>query len=467
MTSQRAGIVATNVANSTTIGYVSRSLILSENIVGGASAGVMSLGVARSVNEGLSAERRALGSDLSQADMLASTWSTISSRIGNTTDSYGLFSLFSDFETALSNLANSPESGADMSAVYQSATSLVKEFHDLYNFTVSMRSDTDAQIAEGVETVNAALRGIEEINGKIAKIDRTSEQAAALMDERGRLLDQISEYLPIQTLQRDSGAIDVVTPEGVFLLQGRARPIEFNPAGAFGPGNTLANGDLSGISVQGISLTPGSSSYGAVSSGLFGALFTLRDQDLPALSAQLDTLAEDLVARLSDDSIDPTKTPGAQGLFIDSDGSGDPGLAYRIALNPAVDPKQGGELWRLRDGIGAATEGPTGFATTLQNMLDAITTVRPLNANGLQGNFSSVELAAQLATISGQKRVNYEATVSSTSVQYTTMADAELSETGVDVDAQMQELLLIEQTYAANARVIEIASQMINRLMEL
>lgn len=467
MTSQRADIVATNVANSTTVGYVSRSLILSENIVGGASAGVRSLGIARSVNESLSAERRTLGSDLSQSDMLASTWGTISTRIGNTTDSYGLFSLFSDFETALSNLANSPESGADMSAVYQAANSIVQEFHDLYDFAVSMRSDTDAQIAEGVNTVNAALRGIEAINGKIAKIDRTSEQAAALMDERGRLLDQISEYMPIQTLQRDSGAIDVVTPEGVFLLQGRARQIEFNPAGSFGPGNTLANGDLSGMSVDGVSITPGTSSYGAVSSGLFGALFTLRDQDLPALSTQLDTLAEDLVARLSDDSIDPTKTPGAQGLFIDSDGSGDPGLAHRITLNPAIDPAQGGALWRLRDGLGAITEGPTGYATILRNMLDAVTDVRPMNTNGLQGNFSATELVAQLATISGQKRVNYEATVSSTSAQYTALADAELSETGVDIDAQMQELMLIEQTYAANARVIEIASQMINRLMEL
>jgi flagellar hook-associated protein 1 FlgK len=38
---------------------------------------------------------------------------------------------------------------------------------------------------------------------------------------------------------------------------------------------------------------------------------------------------------------------------------------------------------------------------------------------------------------------------------------------GVDVDAQMQDLLLIEQAYAANARIIEVASQMINRLMEL
>jgi flagellar hook-associated protein 1 FlgK len=31
----------------------------------------------------------------------------------------------------------------------------------------------------------------------------------------------------------------------------------------------------------------------------------------------------------------------------------------------------------------------------------------------------------------------------------------------------MQDLLLIEQAYAANARVIEIASNMIDRLMEI
>jgi hypothetical protein len=43
---------------------------------------------------------------------------------------------------------------------------------------------------------------------------------------------------------------------------------------------------------------------------MFGALFTLRDTDLPAFSDQLDTLAGDLIARLSDDAIDPTKTPG-------------------------------------------------------------------------------------------------------------------------------------------------------------
>jgi flagellar hook-associated protein 1 len=35
------------------------------------------------------------------------------------------------------------------------------------------------------------------------------------------------------------------------------------------------------------------------------------------------------------------------------------------------------------------------------------------------------------------------------------------------VDGQMQDLLIIEQAYAANARVIEIASQMLDLLMDI
>jgi flagellar hook-associated protein 1 FlgK len=35
------------------------------------------------------------------------------------------------------------------------------------------------------------------------------------------------------------------------------------------------------------------------------------------------------------------------------------------------------------------------------------------------------------------------------------------------MDSELQDLVTVEQAYAANARVIEIASQMLNRLMEL
>jgi flagellar hook-associated protein 1 FlgK len=460
-------VVATNVANASTPGYVRRSVLLAENVVAGSTSGVRTDGIARSQNEAITAERRNLTSDLAQSDVLSSTWRTISSRVGDTADGNGLFRTFANFESALSNLALTPESSADASVVLNSAKAIVQEFHSLSQLAVGLRTEADREIAQGRDVVNSALKTIEQLNGKISSMDRTTGEAAALIDERSRVLDMISEYLPVKPVPRNYGMIDIVTPEGVFLLAGTARQVEFAPSSAFGPDQTVDNGALSGLSVDGISLTPGSSSYGAVSSGLFGALFTLRDQDLPAFSSQLDTLAEDLITRLSDDALDPTKTPGAPGLFLDSAGTGAPGLAARISINAAVDPVQGGATWRLRDGLGAVAQGPTGDSSILNAMLGSIRSVNSISSNGIQGAFSSTDMVAQFASLSGQKRVQNETVLSSISTQHTMMLDAEQAENGVDVDAQMQELILIEQAYAANARVIEIASQMINRLMEI
>jgi len=230
---------------------------------------------------------------------------------------------------------------------------------------------------------------------------------------------------------------------------------------------TLDNGALSGLSVNGQELTPGASSYAAISSGMFGALFTLRDTDLPNFGAQLDTIANDLVTRLSDDSIDPTKVPGEFGMFVDTGTPGDPGLAGRIDLNALVDPAQGGSLWRLRDGIGAAVEGPPGDNSILSAMSNAFTKIQSMNSNGIQGGFSATELVAHVASLTGQTRISHESVLSSASTQHDLLIEAELSETGVDIDSQMQDLLAIEQAYAANARVIEIANQMMQKLMEI
>jgi len=467
ITSLRADIAATNVSNASTPGYVSRTLVVSEKRVGDSSAGVQAIGISRSQNYALTAERRSLTSDYAQADMLTSTWKTISSRIGDSSEGTGLFKAFSGFESTLSDLALSPESSSNASAVLRSAKSIAQEFHDLSQMVDSLRAEADHEIANGVDIVNTALQTIQDLNGRLSSIDRSSSQAAGLIDERNRALDTISEYMPVKAVDRNYGMIDVVTPEGVFLLEGTARTIEFNPTAAFAQGDTLASGTLSGMTVDGISITPGTSSYGAVSSGLFGALFTLRDQDLPTVGAQLDALAGDLITRMSDDALDPTKTPGEQGLFVDSTGAGGIGLASRIAVNAAIDPDQGGGTWRLRDGLGATTPGPTGNTTILTGLVGAFKSANGVNAAGIQGSFSSVEMVAQFASLAGQSRVQNETVLSSTATQHTMLLQAEQAQNGVDVDSQMQDLLLIEQAYAANARVIEIASQMLQRLMEI
>lgn len=467
LNSLRADIVATNVANANTPGYVRRSVIAAENLLAGEPAGVRSAGVTRSQNEIITAQRRALSSDLAQANILSTTWASISARLGDTPDGSGLFQTMSGLESQLTRLAASPESTAVAQSVIDSAGNMINEFQSLSQMASQLRAEADREIASGVDVVNAALQRIRDLNGDIAGSDPNSSTAAALYDDRQRALDTIAEYLPIQSVQRDSGVIDVLSQEGVYLLAGEPRFLEFTPAAAFGPNQTLGNGSLSGLSIEGTELTPGAASFGAISSGMFGALFTVRDQDVPEFSAQLDTLAGDLVTRLSDDALDPTKTPGEFGLFVDPTPAAGAGLAARISLNAAIDPNQGGELWRLRDGIGAVTEGPPGNGVIVQNLLDAIRTPQSINTNGITGTFSSAEMAAHFSSLTGQKRIQHETVLSSTNTQHTSLVETEREETGVNIDAQMQDLLLIEQAYAANARVIEAAKQMIDRLMQI
>ncbi len=467
VTGLRADLTATNVANASTPGYVRRALGVGEILLGGQTNGVRASGVTRGQDAQLSAERRAASSDLAQSTILSSTWQSIASRVGDTADGSGLFRTLANLESALASAAATPESTATAASLLNAAKGVSAEFNALSNFVARQRSETDREIAVGVEVVNTALKKIEDLNGQIAGSNRTTSQAAALFDERQRMLDTIAEYLPVQAIERHSGTIDVVTPEGIFLLSGNARQIDFTPSPAFDPNRTLANGALSGLTVGDADLTPGAQTYGSASSGMFAALFQLRDGDLPNLTNQLDTLAGDLVTRLSDDALDPTKTPGAAGLFVDLDPAAGIGLAGRLAVNTAVDPEEGGALWRLRDGLGATTPGPAGNGSILTALRGALTTVSSIDSNGIIGSFSSVEMAAHFSSIVGQTRIGHDAVLSSSSTQHGLLVEAERSENGVDIDAEMQDMLLIEQAYAANARVIQIATQMLNQLMEI
>ncbi|MEM8633488.1 MAG: flagellar hook-associated protein FlgK [Pseudomonadota bacterium] len=467
VTSLRADTVATNIANASTPGYVRRALIVSEALVGGSTAGVRSEGVARSQNAAITEERRAISTNLAQANILTTSRQTLSVRIGNSLDSTGLFSRFATFETALSEAALTPESSTQAANLLDSAVAVANEFNALSSFIERQRAEADRGISEGVEIVNQSLRQVEKLNGRIAGSQAGSDEEAALVDERQRALDTIAEFVPIESFLRPNNVIDVLTPEGVFLLSGSARQIAFSPSAAFSPDASLAGGQLSGLSVGDIDITPGVPTYGAVSGGALGALFQLRDDDLPTLSNQLDTLANDLISRVSDDTVDPSKIPGDPGIFLDSDPTLGPGVAGRIRVNAAVDPNQGGDLFRLRDGLGAVAAGPPGSNEILSRLSNAISTVRSINENGLEGGFSSAELASHLSAIAGQDRINQEAVLSSTVTQLEVLIDAEQSISGVDIDEQLQTLLLVEQAFAANARVIEVTGQLLNQLLEI
>jgi len=474
-TARRAGVAAGNIANATTPGYVRRSLRVGEIVLNGRGQGVQALGIDRAQDIALTRERRQAGSSAARADIIAQGMANLSRELGVPGDGFGLFAVYQGVEASLRELAVTPESVALQNGATNALGALASEFNDLYSIGQNQRLTADNAIARSVRDVNAGLHRIAGLNGQIAGLGGNSGDIAALEDERQRVLDEISQIIPVRVITKEHGQIDIMTEEGVFLLAGSVREISFNGAGVIPAGASYDEngaGVLSGLSVGDQNLTPNTSGYFAVSGGTLAGLFTIRDQTAPDFLENLDSLAADIISRFSADGIDPTTASGAPGIFTDAgsalDAGNITGIAGRIRVNAALDNSQGGQASRLRDGLGSTGLGTVADAGILNNLLDAFTnsaTAPP--GSDLLGAHTSVELVAGFSSLIGEGRINADAVATTALARAGALADAELSMSGVDTDAEMQSLLLIEESYAANARVIQTISEMLDILMQI
>ncbi len=473
-TARRADIAAGNIANASTPGYVRRALRVGEIVLNGQGQGARILGVDRVQDAGLSRERRQAGASAARAAIIAQSFTDLNRELGAPGDGYGLFASYQNAESALRELSVTPESPALQNASANALGGLALQFNEQYAVGQNQRLGADNAIARSVRTVNSGLHRIAELNGQIAGLGGNAGEISALEDERQRVLDEISAIIPIKIIPKEHGQIDILTEQGVFLLAGNVHELEFTPAGVIPPGAAYGDGSniLSGLSVGDQDLTPGASGPFALSSGSMSGLFAVRDVVAPDFLDGLDSLASDLVSRFSAAGIDPTNPLGAPGVFTDNGAplntSNIAGLAGRLRINAAIDVSQGGSAARLRDGLGAIAAGPASNAEILNNLLDAFTSSNAAPAgSGLGGSFSSSELAAGFSSIIGEERVHAGAVATTSLTRASALADAELSLTGVDTDAEIQSLLLIEQSYAANARVIQTISDMLDTLMQI
>ncbi|HXI87377.1 MAG TPA: flagellar hook-associated protein FlgK, partial [Parvularculaceae bacterium] len=361
---KRADVVSNNIANASTPGYARREISVSEQILNGGGAGVSVDGVVRAQDAALTREKRSAAGVEARDEAIASAQQLLDKALGSPDDSFSLFNQYQGLETALRNLGETPESLSGQAATLDAAKSLAATFNQLAKKTQTAREDADATIAREVDQANAALKQIETLNAAISRSAIDGGDASALEDQRKSLIDQVSQLIPVREVPREDGRVDLITNEGVFLLSGSAKTISFAKAGVVTPDLSLAAGTLSGLSVGGVDITPGGTGAFAVKQGAIAGAFAVRDEVLPDFQAKIDGLAGDLIARF--DGIDATLAPGQPGLFTDAGALFNPantlGISARIAVNGAVDPDQGGALWRLRDGLGAATQGPGGDA---------------------------------------------------------------------------------------------------------
>lgn len=451
--SLRAEILSFNIANANTDNYARRQVTLEPVVPGGVRAsGIERLNGGPLEERLVKAEARSAGEGV-KAEALAA----INKAYGEPGDPDGLFAVFVRFEEALADLRLTPESGAAQLGLLRAATDLAETFARLDTEAQAMRLEADGAIAATVDRLNDALQELDRLNDEArrprgASLDNVAERQRALVREIGGALD-------VSVAGTYGGQVQLRTGGGLLLLGEEPQALQFTPAGTASFNLSYAAGDFSGLLIGNQDVTPGN--LQGLRGGSLEAQFAIRDSLAPAFAARLDALATELSERSA--LADPTSP---DGLFVLAAGAAS--AAQRIAVNPQVDPDQGGALYRLRDGVGAAVPGPAAGDGVLGALNDALLATRPLSvATGAPNplNFKDTlgAVASQLATETLRARGASE--TAQTALGSLTGEIARI--TAVDTDQELQDLLLVEQAFAANARVIQAADDMLAQLLEI
>lgn len=469
-TSRQAELVSSNVANAATPGYARREVSLTAHVLGGTGQGVSVRGVLRQVDQFLINDRRGAQASAGDRDVRASFMQRLEQIFGQPEDAASLSARVAAFDTALMEASSRPESEARLATAVDSARLLGLALNRASDAIQDERARTDTAIATAIGDLNGALAQVREINSQIRSFSGAGRDVSALMDQRQQIVDRISDLVPVREVPREHGQIALMTTGGAVLLDGKESEFGFTAVHTVVPEMTQASGGLSGLTLNGRPMaTAGETSL--ILGGKLAGLFAVRDELAVAGQAKLDAMARDLVERFADPGLDPTLAPGDPGLFTDGGAAFDPldevGLSARLALNAAVDPQAGGQTFRLRDGLGAATPGPTGNSALLSALSDALVAARPLGSTAFPAASRTLPgLTADLLSAIGSERLTADTEQAFSNARFAALDEMEKAG-GVDTDQELQTLLVVEKNYSANAKVLQTVDEMISTLLGL
>jgi flagellar hook-associated protein 1 FlgK len=459
-------VTSENLANALTPGYSSQKLNLSTSQY---AAGVRIGDVERNVNPALQSTTRKAEAEYAKIGVYSDFYSRMSNFVGTVDDNMSISTQISNFDAALVEATSRPDSTERLHDLSVKANLIVQSITDAADGLNNQRLAAESSIDLQVDQLNSQLKELEKLNARIVVAQAAGGSTTAMEDQRDLLIDTVNQAIPVNVVQRDQGRVALFTVGGVALLDGRASELSFDAKRTIEPQMTQDNGLLSGLEINGLAMD--TSINGPLRGGTLIAAFDIRDNVAVEAQNDLDAVARDLVERFQDPALDATIGLTDAGIFTDSGGAFDPadtvGLAARLELNDLVAMDGQAETWRLRDGLYAAAEGDPGDASQLIAYSEAISENRTVSTTKL-GTISSDlnTLSASLMSRFARDSDSANNSLSFAATSYTELAQAELA-LGVDSDAELQNMMLIENAYAANARMLSTIDDMMESLLRI
>jgi flagellar hook-associated protein 1 len=314
-------LVASNVANAETPGYIRKTMDQVATAAGGSGVSVRVSAINREFDLYVQRQLRTETSGGAYADLRASFYQRLQQLYGDPGSSTTLETIFNNFTTALQSLTTSPESSTARRDVLSAAQVLTQQLNGMTADIQGMRTDAELGLSDAVARANNAMQQIARINQQVASSRAGDSTTAALLDERDIYVQQLSELMDVRTVENEFHQLSVFTNSGIQLVGTQASQLAFDPQGTMTPNAAWsADPDLRNVgTIKLISPTGGDIDLianKAIRSGEIAALVEMRDQVLVQAQTQIDALAAALSQALSDKTIAGSAvTSGAQSGF--------------------------------------------------------------------------------------------------------------------------------------------------------
>jgi flagellar hook-associated protein 1 FlgK len=327
-TQQALSVVAGNVANANTPGYVDEAVDQTETAsIGSSGAEVDVVGINRNLDTLLQNQLWTETSGGAFADTTAQLYQQLQQIYGTPGTSSSIDGIFNNFTTALQSLSTSPSSYSSQAGVVSAAQAVAQNLNAMTASVQQLRSQAEEGIANGVTAANTALRQIAQINQQLEAAAPDSA-TATLEDQRDQDITQLTQLMNVRVVPGSDNQVTVFTGTGQQLVAGQqASQLSFGDVGTLSPTQSWsANPSQDGVGT--ITLTsPGGATTdlvaeNAIQSGQIGAYLQMRDTILPQAQAQLDDMANQMAQALSNQTTSGTAAgSGSQtGYSIDTSG---------------------------------------------------------------------------------------------------------------------------------------------------
>ncbi|NNF99242.1 MAG: flagellar hook-associated protein FlgK [Desulfobacteraceae bacterium] len=448
MAQQKAiDITGNNISNVNTPGYSRQRLNLSQAAPVRSDGGTLSTGVTagRKVQRiqdqfiwaQINAETESLGRWQAQKDALSKAELMFDEVTG-----YGLNNAMSNFWNSWQDLVNNPSGQVERRSLLNTSEMLSMSFNKLSTDLQQVRTESDHNIKESLTDVNRLAAQIAEVNGKIANIEVNGFSANEYRDERDLLLRDLGELIDIQSFEDSDGFMTVSTGGGKPLVE-RSISWELTAVPNAGGMNDVMWMDSAGGTADITSRIEGGKLKGWIEA---------RDTAIPDYLNQLDALAQGIMSDVN--------TLHSAGFSLDGSTTGQAFFSGTDASNMAVDAAIVADVNLIAAASTAAgAPGDDTNAIDIANLRHGLNMAA--NTTTYDDYYNSLVSLVGADTRDAELTKNHEESMMAHLENYR----EEIS--GVSLDEEMVNLIKFQHAYAAAAKMISTADELLSTTINM